>query len=213
MASGFLGLVSGVLLAGCSAFGVRSAEEPAYRTVTRVGAVEIRDYGPRLAAEALVGGDEIAARAAGFRRLAGYIFGGNKSRADIAMTAPVTQGDAGGNIAMTAPVDQSKDPGGAWRIRFYMPARYTLASLPEPLDPGVRIVTVPAETVAVLRYSGVPSSGAVRDANAKLLGVLAGSGWTANSAPAGWFYDPPWTVPPLRRNEAAVPVSRAATSH
>jgi hypothetical protein len=34
---------------------------------------------------------------------------------------------------------------------------------------------------------------------------------TTPYAPTGevidWFYDPPWTIPPLRRNEAAVPVA------
>lgn len=207
MASRLLGLASGVLLAGCSAFGVRSAEEPPYRAVTRVGAVEIRDYGPRLAAEAVVGGDQIAARSTGFRRLAGYIFGANRSRAEIAMTAPVTQ-SKGVDIAMVAPVDQSPDPGGDWRIRFFMPARYTRETLPEPLDPGVRIVTVPGQVVAVLRYAGVPSAAAVRDANAKLLRALAGSGWDAGGTPMAWFYDPPWTLPPLRRNEAVVAVGQ-----
>ena len=207
MAGGVLGLASGVFLAGCSTFGVRSAEEPPYRAVTRVGTVEIRSYGPRLAAEAVVGGDQIAARGTGFRRLAGYIFGANRSRATIAMTAPVTQGK-GADIAMTAPVDQSPEPNGEWRIRFFMPASYTRETLPEPLDAGVRIVTVPGQTVAVLRYSGVPSAGAVRDANAKLLGALTGSGWDAAGTPTAWFYDPPWTLPPLRRNEAVVTVTQ-----
>ena len=207
VAGRLLGLASGVYLAGCSTFGVRSVEEPEYRAVTRVGAVEIRDYGPRLAAETVVGGDQIAARGTGFRRLAGYIFGANMSRAEIASTAPVTQ-SKGVDIAMTAPVDQSPDPGGDWRIRFFMPARYTRETLPEPRDPGVRIVTVPAQTVAVLRYAGVPTAGAVRDADATLLRALAGSDWDAVGTPMAWFYDPPWTLPTLRRNEAVVAVTQ-----
>ncbi len=207
MANGIVALASGMLLAACSTFGIRSVEEPSYQTVARLGAVEIRSYGPRLAAEATVSGDQIAARSMGFRQLAGYIFGGNRSHDSITMTAPVTQESGGSAIAMTAPVDQSAVPGGGWRIRFFMPARYTIENLPQPLDPAVRIVTVPGQTVAVLRYAGVASVRAVQDANAQLLKALAGTGWNANGTPMAWLYDPPWTLPPLRRNEAVVVVT------
>ena len=219
MAGGVVALASSAFLAACSTFGVRSVEEPPHQALARVGAVEIRSYGPRLAAEVVVDGDQIAARSTGFRRLAGYIFGGNRSRADIAMTAPVAQSGsvapsaAGSDIAMTAPVDQAPDADGKWRVRFFMPAHYTLASLPEPLDRGVRIVTVPGQTVAVLRYAGVASAGAVRKANARLLQALAGSSWDVEGTPMAWFYDPPWTLPPLRRNEAAVVVSHHSSGN
>jgi hypothetical protein len=150
----------------------------------------------------------MAARSAGFRRVAAYIFGANQTRASIAMTAPVAQDKASASIAMTAPVDQTRDASGKWRIRFFMPASYTEATLPVPTDPGVQIVTVPPQTIAVLRYAGVPSESAVQTAAARLLGALGGSGWHAIGAPMAWFYDPPWTLPPLRRNEAAVAVAR-----
>lgn len=208
MASGIVALASSVLLTACSTFGVRSVEQPPYRAVAQVGAVEIRSYGPRLAAATVVEGDQIAARSTGFRRLAGYIFGGNRSHASIAMTAPVAQADGTTDIAMTAPVDQTPDPAGRWHIRFFMPAQYTRDTLPEPLDQGVQIVTVPAQTIAVLRYAGLASAAAVRDANGRLLKSLAGSGWDAHGTPMAWFYDPPWTIPPLRRNEAAIAVSQ-----
>ena len=77
-----------------------------------------------------------------------------------------------------------------------------------PNDPRVQIVTVPAQTVAVLRFSGIPTAQAVRQATARLLGALAGSAWHPAGTPMAWFYDPPWTLPPLRRNEAAVAVAR-----
>jgi hypothetical protein len=38
--------------------------------------------------------------------------------------------------------------------------------------------------------------------------LLAGSGYTASGDIVNWFYDPPWTLPPLRRNEAAVIVTK-----
>ncbi len=195
-------ILAGMLSAGCSVFGIRTTEEPAYTVERQVGGAEIRRYGPRVAAETVVTGDALAARRVGFERLAGYIFGGNAGSQRIAMTAPVAQ-EGGTKIAMTAPVDQAP-VGDAWRIRFFMPAAARLESLPEPNDRSVSLVRVPGEVVAVWRYSGVPSVAAVRAGSAALLAALAQGGVATEGAVFSWFYDPPWTLPPLRRNEAVV---------
>lgn len=203
-------LLSGALLAACSVVGVRQGtEEPVFQVVAHQGKVEIRQYAPRIAAETVVAGEEQAARSAGFRRLAGYIFGGNQGGTKIAMTAPVAQQSGGTRIAMTAPVGQTRDAEGRWVIRFYMPAAWTMERLPHPNDPQVRLVEVPAQTFAVLRFSGDRSAAAVGARQAMLLAALAGSGWVAHGEPVAWFYDPPWTLPWLRRNEVAVEVARA----
>lgn len=206
-----LALLSGLVVAGCSVVGDRSGtEEPAYTVDATIGAtgaeIEIRTYGPRLVAETVVEGDEEAARNAGFRRLAAYIFGGNTARRDIAMTAPVAQTSE--PIAMTAPVAQESAAAGRWRVRFFMPARYTMATLPRPDDPEVRIVEVPAQQVAVLRFSGDRSAAAVAAQQRRLLAALAPTPWRAEATPSAWFYDPPWTLPWARRNEVSVAVTR-----
>ena len=130
-------LLGSLLLSACSVFGIRSGtEEPPHSLVERVGDVEIRHYDARIAAETTVSGDAYAARGEGFRRLAGYIFGGNQGRARIAMTAPVAQSGAiaGERIAMTAPVAQAAAGDGAV-IRFFLPAGFTDAPTPsEPLS-------------------------------------------------------------------------------
>lgn len=198
--------LSMLLLAGCSVVGVRDGtEEPKYRVLDRVGEVEIREYGPRIAAETSIEADELAARNAGFRRVAGYIFGGNKTQAKIAMTAPVSQSSE--KIAMTAPVSQTRDEAGRWVIRFFMPAGYTMGTLPTPNDPAVRLVEVPAETIAVLRFTGLGGVSAVAEKREALLGNLRTSRYRTVGLPMTWFYDPPWTVPFLRRNEVAVGVT------
>ncbi len=205
---GVMSLLGTLFLSACSVVGIRAGtEEPRYDVVERVGDAELRAYAPRLAAETVVSGSAEAARGEGFRRLAGYIFGGNAGGSRIAMTAPVAQADAGAGqrIEMTAPVAQA--PAGAgWSIRFYLPA--DLADPPAPRDARVHIVTVPGETVAVLRFSGVASDGAIASQRARLLGLLAPSAWAPSGPPVTWFYDPPWTLPPFRRNEVAVPVAR-----
>jgi hypothetical protein len=183
-------------------------EEPAFTVVEKIGVIDVRQYGPRLAAEVTVGGEEEDARSAGFRLLADYIFGNNTSRTPIAMTAPVSQEAARGeSIAMTAPVSQTADGAGNWRVRFFMPSKYTRGTLPKPNNPAVQIVDLPGETVAVLRFSNSRSAEAVAQKTADLLRGVAGSKWKAVGTPVAWFYDPPWTLPFWRRNEVAVAVS------
>jgi hypothetical protein len=213
--------------------GIRAGtEQPPYEVVGRVGDAEIRRYAPQIAAEAVVEGPVETARNEGFRRVAGYIFGDNTAKASVAMTAPVVQGReaAGGSqsIAMTAPVVQARagrseaiamtspvvqQPAGAesWSIQFIMPSKYTLATLPQPNDPRVRLVEIPARTFAVVRFSGLGREDAVARHEKALDAALAGSSWRAVGEPVTWYYDPPWTVPFLRRNEVARPVE-AVTS-
>jgi hypothetical protein len=201
--------LSSLALGACSVVGIRSGtEEPAYSVVATLPAdgakVEIRRYAERIAAETTLATGQEAARYTGFRRLAGYIFGDNHSRTKIAMTAPVAVEKQ--TIAMTAPVAQAPAPGGGWTIRFFMPKGSTLEKLPEPNNPEVHLVTVPPETVAVLRFTGSYSPDTVAERQRALLKALADSAWAPQGEPVVWFYDPPWTLPFLRRNEAAVSV-------
>ena len=212
-----IGLAAALMTTACSTVGVRSGtEEPVYEAVAQVGDVEIRRYGDRIAAQTVVTGDNAAARNAGFQRLAGYIFGGNSRRQSISMTAPVAQSDAAATghgsqtISMTAPVAQTPVGTDRWTVQFFMPAAYTMQTLPVPRDPTVELVVVPAETYAVVRFSGTGSVRAVDSHTAELITGLTGSGWRPNAEPVAWFYDPPWTLPPLRRNEVAVRVEPAS---
>ena len=196
-------------LSACSVFGLRGATpEQHYQVISHVGRLQIRRYAPRLVAETMVTGTEIDARYKGFRRLAAYIFGANRARIKIAMTAPVAQSSA--TIAMTTPVAQQKGPAGEWRVAFTMPEGYTKATLPQPTDPAIRIEELPAIDYAVWRYSGIPDAGAVREARRRLMAELKRSDWRVVGQPVSWFYDPPWAIPFLRRNEEAVPVELIA---
>ncbi|MBY6537390.1 heme-binding protein [Rhodococcus sp. BP-349] len=201
--------VTQVAEAALGIVGVRvGTEEPPHTTETLTDAVEIRRYEPRIAAETVVDADEERARNEGFRRLAGYIFGGNRGSDTIAMTAPVAQSASRGQtIAMTAPVSRAASDEG-WVVRFFMPSRWTMDTLPAPKDDRVRLVEVPAETVAVLRFSGDRGAEAVAARTAELLDTLHSRGIDTTGEPMSWFYDPPWTVSFRRRNEIAVPVAR-----
>ncbi|ABM14419.1 MULTISPECIES: SOUL family heme-binding protein [Mycolicibacterium] len=176
--------------------GIRAGtEEPMFVREAMIGsgagAIEIRRYGPRIAAQTVVAGDEEMARNAGFRRLAGYIFGGNHSQSQIAMTAPVAQ---------------ARNADGQSVIRFFMPSKWSMELLPAPDDERVELVEVPGATYAVLRFSGDRSPQTVATKCEELLKSLGDSGFTPRGEPTAWFYDPPWTLPFRRRNEVAVEV-------
>ena len=204
-----VGTLGQVAEAGGSIVGVRNGtEEPPFTVQRQVRGVEIRHYGPRIAAETTIDADEEKARSEGFRRLAGYIFGGNTTKSKIAMTAPVAQ-QSSEKIAMTAPVAAQRDGSGQWVIRFFTPVEYTMETLPTPNDERVRLVDVPAETVAVLRYSGIASPAAVASHTGELLTTLRDNGFEPKGEPFSWFYDPPWTIPFRRRNEVVVGLESA----
>jgi SOUL heme-binding protein len=100
------GFVASIVAAVGSIFGVNmGTEQPRYEVLERIGKnIEIRQYGPRVAAETTINiskSDNV--RGDAFRLIAGYIFGANKTREKVAMTSPVEIGSAGNKIAMTAP--------------------------------------------------------------------------------------------------------------
>ncbi|MDJ0512207.1 MAG: heme-binding protein [Methyloceanibacter sp.] len=190
-------------------FGIRLSEEAAYKTIDHVGsAVEIREYAPVMVAEVTLPKGNRQARNQAFRLLFDYISGANKRAAGsdkVAMTVPVAV-DEPERIAMTVPVQTSPESG---TMRFFLPAKYTRETPPpEPTNTRVKVVALPATTIATLRYSG---SG--RDAERKeqeLLKALKGSTWRPAGRAYTLYYDPPFTISFLRRNEAAVAVERAA---
>jgi len=69
------------------------------------------------------------------------------------MTAPVSQTNTSEKIAMTAPVNMQQTEG-KYAVSFLMPSRYTLETLPEPLDDSVVIKEIPPQKIAAIRYSG-----------------------------------------------------------
>lgn len=201
------------LATGCTVFGIRSGyEQPGYETVDRVEQVEIRSYGARLVAQTIVeADDELAARNDAFRILAAYIFGDNVAKNEIAMTTPVAVERQSEKIDMTTPVETSPVDGGRYAMRFFLPSSYTLETAPTPTDSRVQLAVVPADTLAVLRFTGSRKPRAVAERSQELLRVLADSKWLPVGQPLSLFYDPPWTISLLRRNEVVVTVTPKAS--
>jgi hypothetical protein len=192
-------------------FGIRLYEEPPYEVITRVSdRVEIRRYGPRVAAEVELQASGKAGRDEAFRLLFAYIAGANQGsayeNARIAMTVPVEVRDKE-RIAMTVPV-QASEAIGALRMQFFLPSKYTQNSAPKPEDARVRLVAIPGETIAILRFSG--SGNDFPSRQLELIAILTESQWQPTGAPYALSYDAPFTLPFLRRNEAAVAVVKNA---
>ena len=196
----FLGVVLGATLIGTDAMAV---EEPTFKTLFRDGAFEVRDSPALVVAEVAVRGDQKEAASRGFRLLAGYIFGGNKGRQSIAMTAPVAQASTSEKIAMTAPVTQLKSAD-EWVVRFTMPSAYSLQTLPVPNDPKVRLRTLPPARFAVLTFSGLARKDEVAAKTAELEKLAATHHMRTVGSASLAQYDPPWTPWFMRRNEVMI---------
>jgi effector-binding domain-containing protein len=187
-----------------------ATEEPKFSLIEKSGDFELRLYKPMIVAETYVDGSLSEASNAGFRLIAGYIFGGNKIRqgysaVKITMTAPVTLEQNPHKIAMTAPVVvESKD--NRWRVHFVMPAGYTLTSLPMPNDSRVSLREIAEQKTAVIVFTGFAGEDKVKDKTAALFDWVKSRGLDVTSTPQLARYNPPWTLPFWRRNEMLINV-------
>ena len=173
------------LESAASVFGLRPYEAPRYEVIGAASQVELRRYAPRRAVEAKVRGP--GARDEAFRALFRYICGSEK----IAMTTPVAT--RGGTDEV--------------RMQFFLPARYQDAAAPVPFDRRLRLVELPEETLAVLRFSGRATPHELAQQKSRLLAAVAAAGWRPTGEAVVFTYDPPFTLPFLRRNEVAVKVA------
>ncbi|MBJ7534929.1 heme-binding protein [Rhodomicrobium vannielii ATCC 17100] len=178
-------------------------EQPDFRIEKQDGDVEVRAYGPLIAAEAEVKGQRREAINEGFRLIAAYIFGANQPKAKIEMTAPVEQQKQ--KIAMTAPVTQqgggARDGDESWTVRFIMPKAWTMETLPTPTDSRVRLEPIPPRRFLAIRFSGFAGDDTIREKTDELRRYAETHGLAIKGEPVLAFYDPPWTLPFMRRNE------------
>lgn len=203
-------LLSGLLLISGETMAI---EEPNYTVLSQVEDFELRRYDEQLVAQTWVSGDQDTASRQGFKILADYIFGNNTApsgeSSKISMTAPVTMqsdnlnGQASQKIAMTAPVSMQQN-NGKWRVQFTMPSQYTMQTLPKPNNPDVKIVQVPAQTYGVIKFSGLAGSKKVAKKTETLKSWMQTQKLVITGTPELARYNPPWTLPFMRRNEVMI---------
>jgi hypothetical protein len=177
-------------------------EIPPYAVIQEDGSVQIRLYQPALMAQVQVKGERQDAIGDGFRILAGYIFGGNVSKAKIAMTTPVVQTPASEKIAMTTPVVQKSSPEG-WTVQFMMPKVYTMETLPRPKDGRIQFLMSDSVQKAVIRFSGSITDQNLQAHLKELQSYILEKELKTQGEAQYFFYDAPWTLPFMRRNEIA----------
>ena len=167
-------------------------EEPAYELLQKYRGFEVRKYADTIQARVSTNGMKYGQSARPFRRIAGYIFGGNERQQSIAMTAPVHMWQSGDESLMA----------------FTMPSEHKMKDLPKPNDSGVELLHVEGKIVAVLRFSGLSRPSKSLRLQKKLRKLVEAEGLTPTSEAKLAVYDNPMsTLPFMRRNEIHLPIT------
>ncbi|KAL7522957.1 hypothetical protein ACHAWX_007763 [Stephanocyclus meneghinianus] len=187
---------------------------PPYRVVAEKDGYQIREYqGYIVASTSMTKVDEpytmddLASGGEAFNALAAYLFGANEEKEVMEMTTPVTTTSTG-------------------EMRFYLKERDNAGgggvdSFPKPQAENdevfnekglVKIQEIPPATLAVAKFTGFVTEGEVARQKDALLTSLAIDGIDID-VPHGtpvphviFQYNPPYTIPILRRNEIGIPV-------
>ncbi|NCS93082.1 MAG: heme-binding protein [Leptospira sp.] len=199
-------IAAGILAVGALAGGplVSNVEQAKYELVESQDKIEIRNYSPMIVAEVEVSGERKEAINKGFRLIADYIFGNNTTKENVAMTSPVIQ-ETSQKIAMTSPVTQEGTEG-KWKERFVMPASYTIDNLPKPNNTEVNLKNIPNKYFVVIRFSGLASQENLKENTDLLNAFIKEKNFKPISNETYAFYNPPWTIPILRRNEVMIEI-------
>ncbi len=134
-----------------------SIETQKYRVVKKEDGFEVRFY-PKATFATIrsSGANYKQVASSGFRKLAGYIFGGNDQKKSIAMTAPVRM--------------EMSEKGSS--MSFVMPEKYDMASLPKPNDATVEIKQSEEVYAAVIAFGGYANDEKIDDYKNKLVSLL-----------------------------------------
>ena len=170
-------LVLGLLLSTNTAM---ASEEVEFDTVHKTETYEIRKYSERLVVEAINNKDNTT-----FKKLFNYIAGANDSSEKIEMTIPVTQMEKK-NVSF---------------MQFYLPSKFNKKTTPIPSNSDVKITLMEEGYFAVITYSGRSSDKNFTKYSKILYEKLLEDKIVINGFAIKATYNPPWTLPPFRRNE------------
>ena len=197
-------LVTHILGSAVNAFGIRTGESPKYDVIHEDGELEIRRYPALLRAKTFVAGDYETSSEIGYKRLASFIAGHNSGELRVyPVDAAPRSSSCGEHIAMTTPVLQAPAESG-WSTAFILPRKYSFSTAPKPWDAEIELEQVPPQTMAILRYSGSVDADRIQRKFREVRGWVQSIGWRSISEPLAAQYDPPFTIPFLKRNEVLV---------
>ncbi|MFT6835984.1 MAG: hypothetical protein ACJA0H_002027 [Francisellaceae bacterium] len=204
-------LVSTTLISvsGCSMFGVATTEEAKYQIISKEKNYSVREYSPVMIASVTVKNEDYSdASSKGFRVLFKYIGGNNISQEKISMTAPVVSTPESQDISMTAPVFIKPDSSNTWTVSFVMPANFTPENTPKPKSDDIKISQRSSVRVAVLEFSGLINDRSIEENTKNLEKWVVSQDMKIIGTPIVAGYNPPWTLPFLRRNEIQIPIEK-----
>jgi hypothetical protein len=167
----------------------KDIETPKYKVVKTYDSFEIRQYDSMILAQTVIQETSIKKSGnTGFRKVAGYIFGGNRNNQQIAMTAPVIM-EVGDNTKMS----------------FVMPSQYKMEDLPQPNSSEVKLVKAAPKKFAVLTFSGFASDEKINRKKELLKEALKKEQISVKGDFSYLGYNAPWDLFG-RRNEVAIEV-------
>ncbi len=170
------------LWTGWGVYVIYSTERPPYEVVRELSSrVEIRQYKQQTWISTAYNTDNSS-----FRVLASYIFGQNKERETVSMTAPVVTDE---------------------KMSFILPQDMNPEDAPTPDGQAIEFTTVPPRKLATLTFSWWTSQSRVEKKRAELLEVLLEYDIETKGGVFLMRYNDPWTPPFLRRNEVAVEIA------
>lgn len=164
-----------------------SIETPDYEVLRVLGRkAEIRRYPELILAQTQMDDASYNENSSmGFRRVAGYIFGGNVEGEKIAMTSPVVM-----------------EMGAQTQMAFVMPKQYNIEDLPQPNSQQVQLIKKEARTLAVLRFGGYSDDAKIQEKAAELSALLRKEKIAFSNKLIYMGYNAPWDFIG-RRNEVA----------
>jgi hypothetical protein len=186
-----------------------ATEEPKFKIILKDDKIEIREYAPKIIAQVKVFGDFDDASSKGFKILADYIFGNNKSKdgnSKIEMTAPVEMESLPQKINMTKPL-LTEGNDNTWIVSFIMPNEFTLATLPKPNNKSIKILSLPIQKYAVIVFSGLVRESSYLEKEKLLNQFIEKEKLKTFGEIKIARYNPPWTLPFFRRNELMIKVN------
>jgi hypothetical protein len=163
-----------------------NTERQPYKSVEKEGKFEIRFYPSSTIASVTKQGDYESMSSAGFRDLAGYIFGGNATGQKIAMTSPVIMEEESSETKMS----------------FVMPSEYKKEDLPLPNNSSVTFSQTEPVYMATIAYGGFSSAEKVLKHKAELENWLSKKGINYKNKHIIMSYNPPYQLVG-RTNEVA----------
>jgi hypothetical protein len=128
-----------------------------------------------------------------FHKLFDYISGKNELTKEIPMTAPVF-------------VEQADNTSES--MSFVLPENYSRETAPAPKDPAVQVEELVDYPVASITFNGAFEQDSINTHKNVLEKWVASRGFKQKGAVKAAGYNPPWTIPALRKNEVWIPIGK-----